>query len=111
MFFSISSSTRSNKYHGRKQRGRIRVETRFDRCNPQRPVCIRISDSGPGIHAKDIDNVFEPMFTTKDKGTGLGLYICRDLLSTMSGTLDVAETVIMVGTTFEVRLPSLPQER
>jgi two-component system, NtrC family, sensor histidine kinase PilS len=44
-----------------------------------RAVELWVADSGPGISEEDVAHVFEPFFTTHDKGSGLGLYIGREL--------------------------------
>lgn len=49
---------------------------------------IAISDKGKGVPNDNIDKIFEPFFTTNPKGTGLGLYICRDLCEMNQATLD-----------------------
>ena len=46
------------------------------------------------------------MYTTKSKGTGMGLYICRDLLAAMGGQIQVEKTAILVGTTILIELSS-----
>ncbi len=42
-------------------------------------VELHVSDDGPGISAEDRSHMFEPFFTTRSSGTGLGLYIAREL--------------------------------
>ena len=93
-----------------RQRGRIVVKTILDPGDRRLPVKVQITDSGPGIHAKDVEKIFEPMYTTKPQGTGLGLYICRDLLSAVGGTITVQETVILAGSTFLVELARASRE-
>jgi signal transduction histidine kinase len=71
---------------------------------------VRIHDTGPGIHPDDWERVFEPGYTTKEKGVGLGLYICRHLLRSIyeSGryaNLRVTRSVLWDGTTFALKLP------
>ena len=48
-----------------------------------------ISDSGPGIHQRDWESVFEHGFTRKPSGRGLGLYISREVLRRVGYTIDV----------------------
>ena len=67
-------------------------------------VQVQISDTGPGISAEILENIFVPFFTTKTQGTGLGLSICRQLLEQLGGTLQVASRV-GEGTTFTIELP------
>lgn len=48
---------------------------------------IRVADAGPGIPAEVEDRLFEPYFSTKSTGTGLGLLICRNLMEKMGGSI------------------------
>jgi signal transduction histidine kinase len=50
-------------------------------------VLIRVEDSGPGIPAEVEDRLFQPYFSTKSTGTGLGLVICRNLMEKMGGSV------------------------
>jgi signal transduction histidine kinase len=61
-------------------------------------------DTGAGIGAEDMHKVFEPLFTTKSSGTGLGLSVCQQIMSNHGGTINVASKP-GVGSTFSVRLP------
>jgi signal transduction histidine kinase len=67
-------------------------------------MSITISDTGVGIPPSVKDRIFEPLFTTKSKGTGLGLPVCKRLVEAHGGTISVKETS-PDGTTFEVILP------
>ncbi|HWQ64945.1 MAG TPA: ATP-binding protein [Methanospirillum sp.] len=67
-------------------------------------ISITISDTGVGIQPSVKDRIFEPLFTTKSKGTGLGLPVCKRLVEAHGGTISVKETS-PAGTTFEVLLP------
>ena len=46
-------------------------------------VQLRVSDSGPGIPAEHVTRIFEPLYTTKPGGTGIGLYIVREIWAPM----------------------------
>jgi len=67
-------------------------------------ISITISDTGVGIPPSAKERIFEPLFTTKSKGTGLGLPVCKRLVEAHGGTISVKETS-PAGTTFEVLLP------
>jgi signal transduction histidine kinase len=65
---------------------------------------ITVSDSGEGMDALQLDNCFEPFFSTRETGTGLGLSICHSLVTRYGGTIEVTSEQGS-GTTFVVRLP------
>ncbi len=67
---------------------------------------IRFRDSGPGIPAPELKNLFIPFYTTKEKGTGLGLPISQRIVENHGGTIEVRSRV-GVGSTFTVVLPVL----
>ena len=67
-------------------------------------VCARIEDRGSGISPDALKTIFEPFFTTKPGGTGLGLYICHDIVKRHGGSLTV-QSEPGRGTTFAVELP------
>jgi signal transduction histidine kinase len=67
-------------------------------------VIARIRDPGAGISPEHLKTIFEPFFTTKPGGTGLGLYICHDIVKRHGGALTVHSEPGR-GTTFAVELP------
>jgi two-component system NtrC family sensor kinase len=69
---------------------------------------ITVTDTGPGIPAKDRGRVFDPFFTTKAAGvgTGLGLAVCRHLIATAGGSIEVAEAPGGRGAEFRVVIPN-----
>ncbi|MGA1826325.1 MAG: ATP-binding protein [bacterium] len=69
-------------------------------------VEIIISDSGPGIEAKNMKKIFEPFFTTKPpgSGTGLGLSVCRNIIKMHRGKI-LCDSKIGEGTQFIILLP------
>jgi signal transduction histidine kinase len=67
-------------------------------------VLITIQDTGPGIPEDKLKDVFRPFYTTKAEGTGLGLYITKQLVEKIKGRIDVCSTP-NVGTVFTVALP------
>lgn len=80
----------------------LRVETRRDTNAHQ--VTIAIRDNGPGIPPKRLERIFQPFFTTKGHGTGLGLHITRKVIEDLGGSISV-ESAVGVGTCFAVHLP------
>jgi len=64
-------------------------------------ITIEIEDSGPGINQENIEKVFEPLFTTKTTGTGLGLASCKNIIDRHRGTISVKNNP----TTFTIKLP------
>ena len=69
-------------------------------------VRIEIHDTGCGMTAKALQRCFEPFYTEKTGGTGLGLSVCHGLIHDHGGTLTV-ESKLGEGTTFIIRLPPL----
>lgn len=65
---------------------------------------IAVTDDGRGIASGDRDQVFQPYFTTKPQGTGLGLFVSRQMIQEMGGTLDF-DSDVPRGTTFRIHLP------
>ena len=66
---------------------------------------VDIADSGPGIAAEALPRLFEPFFTTREGGLGLGLSLCESLASGMGGALSAANASPR-GAVFTLRLPT-----
>jgi PAS domain S-box-containing protein len=93
----------------------VRVRAAVSSRNPaQRGVRIAVADNGCGIPPDYIERIFEPFFTTKkDTGTGLGLWVSRELIEKRGGYLNVRSSVDgrRPGTVFSLFLPgSAPNE-
>jgi signal transduction histidine kinase len=69
-----------------------------------RQVQLHVRDTGSGIPAAQLPHIFEPFYTTKAEGTGLGLYIVREIMTAHAGQITV-QSVEGQGTTFTVTLP------
>ncbi len=67
-------------------------------------VIIEVEDNGTGIPQSALDRIFEPLFSTKSFGVGLGLSIVRGLVNQLNGTLDV-ESSVGLGTTVRFTFP------
>jgi len=69
-------------------------------------VCrILIHDNGPGIHASLWEKIFEMGYSTRQDGSGIGLYISRSLMDEIGGKIYVADSRILSGTTFALEFP------
>jgi signal transduction histidine kinase len=84
--------------------------------NPQQPtpdrdfIEISITDTGEGITQENMKKLFQPLFTTKAKGIGLGLTVVKNLVEANSGRIEV-QSETGKGTTFAVMLPIVNRER
>lgn len=67
-------------------------------------IRLSVADRGPGIPAAAMDDLFEPFWTTKSDGMGIGLAVCRSIVAAHHGTLDVVNATDG-GAVFSVRLP------
>jgi PAS domain S-box-containing protein len=67
-------------------------------------VTVSVADTGAGISEENLSKIFEPLFTTKAKGIGLGLAVVKTLVEGHGGTIGV-ESRVGAGSTFTVRLP------
>jgi signal transduction histidine kinase/FixJ family two-component response regulator len=67
-------------------------------------IAIEFEDNGSGIAPEHIDRIFDPFFSTKPNGTGLGLFVSYGIIEGHNGEIDVKSTVNK-GTTFTVLLP------
>jgi signal transduction histidine kinase len=69
-------------------------------------VRLHVRDTGSGIPTEQLAKIFEPLYTTKPGGSGLGLYIVQEIVTAHGGTLAV-ESALTCGTTFTVTLPTV----
>jgi signal transduction histidine kinase len=68
-------------------------------------VQVEVRDTGVGIPAENLDHIFDPFFTSKDEGSGLGLSISHQIVQEHGGYVTV-ESKVGVGTTFFINLPT-----
>ena len=76
-----------------------------DRAVSPKKVKIKIQDTGPGITKQDKDRIFDPFYTTKPEGVGIGLSISHKIISDHGGKVRLSSS--SHGTTFEIIIPSL----
>jgi signal transduction histidine kinase len=67
-------------------------------------VTVAIEDSGTGIEMQDVERIFQPLYTTKTEGLGMGLAIARTIIDAHGGQLRALNNVAG-GATFEFTLP------
>src|SRR3982075_3599296 len=89
-----------NSFEAMKRRGILRIRTDRDDTH----VLVSFIDTGGGISAENLSRVFEPYFTTKSAGTGLGLLIVRRIVREHGGELSI-ESSEGKGLTLTIRLP------
>jgi signal transduction histidine kinase len=71
-------------------------------------VRVVLSDTGHGIPEEIIDSIFEPFLSTKEDGSGLGLFISHNIIDNHSGQIEV-ESTVNEGTTFTLWLPAITE--
>jgi signal transduction histidine kinase len=88
--------------------GKLTIATK----NEKKKFVCRIQDNGRGIPKKNLMNVFDPFFSTKKGGTGLGLSTCQNIVTSHGGLIEV-ESAWKKGSVFSVSLPleAKPSER
>jgi two-component system, sporulation sensor kinase E len=89
-----------NSFEAMKSRGILRIRSDMDDSH----VIVRFTDSGGGMSAENLSRVFEPYFTTKTSGTGLGLLIVRRIVREHGGELSI-ESSAGKSLTVTIRLP------
>jgi len=90
----------TNSIQAIKGDGEIRIKIK----DSDDDVFVEFVDSGPGIPDNIVDKIFEPLFTTKQVGTGLGLAGCKSIIEKHGGTISVSNHP----TTFIISLPRNP---
>jgi PAS domain S-box-containing protein len=84
--------------------GTIKIKTEIAG-NPPDGVRIIVADQGAGVPSEQIPRLFDPFFSTKDKGLGVGLWLTRRIVAEHQGTIDV-KSELGKGTQFLVVLPA-----
>jgi len=84
------------------------VDIAVERQAGERAV-IRVSDTGSGLAPEEVEKIFDPDYTTKEKGLGLGLPIAHEIIRGHGGTIRV-QSGVGQGTTFEITLPIKPAQ-
>ena len=96
-FESIFANLFTNAIYAMENKGKISVKIE----ETSTWVKILVIDSGSGIPKDVLPHVFEPLFTTKSTGTGLGLGICKNIIEQHNGSISVKNNP----TTFTIEMP------
>lgn len=96
VFMNIILNAQAATEKGGKLEIRARVEGSY--------IVIQFIDTGCGIPADKINNIFDPFYSTKPNGTGLGLFVSYGIIQNHHGMIEV-DSKVNVGTTFTIRLP------
>jgi len=91
----------TNAYQAMREGGKLTISARVE----EGQVAISVTDTGYGISQQHKAKLFEPLFTTKARGIGLGLAVSRILVEANGGSIEV-ESEEGEGSTFTVRLPT-----
>jgi signal transduction histidine kinase len=82
------------------------IQLTLDREGEQ--LALSVADQGTGIEEKDLDQIFEPFYTSRQKGTGLGLALVASIVSHHGGKMSVTSRP-GAGSTFQIHLPVEPR--
>lgn len=88
--------------HGKDKEGNVKIVITAK--SSSNKIILTVSDTGPGIPAENMDDIFEPFFTTLRTGTGMGLFIARDLCEINQARLSLLRS--NKGSTFAITLNS-----
>ncbi len=91
--------------YSKNKRGAITLRARPD----DHGVLLEVADDGPGMSQEIKDNIFDPFITTKSIGTGLGLYLVREIIANHGGSIDI-DTEEGKGTAIRIVLPAMNNE-
>ena len=84
--------------------GRVSLSVEYDQ--ETESVRISVRDTGPGVAEDVLPHIFEPFYSSKEKGTGLGLYVCREIIHNHGGKIQVVNNSDR-GCTVTIILPKI----
>jgi len=93
-----------NAYQAMPDGGKVGIAALAKTRKKKEVIAIQVSDTGTGIQPEHMDNLFEPLFTTKPRGIGLGLPICENLMKANGGWVEVSSE-LGKGSIFTIYLP------
>lgn len=77
-----------NAYAVLPERGSVTISVTHDARQPR--LSLRLADDGPGIPPEQVNQIFDPFFTTRQEGSGLGLFLVKNLIEEMNGSIEAA---------------------
>lgn len=89
-----------NSFQAMEHTGTVRLSLRTE----ERMAVVEVEDTGKGIAAENLVKIFDPFYTTKEEGTGLGLSLCQKIVEDHGGRITV-HSELGIGTTFTLRIP------
>ncbi len=96
----VLSNLITNAYQAMPEGGGLAINAQANK----NQVKISLADTGQGISAENMPKLFEPLYTTKTRGVGLGLAVCKNLIQANQGSIEV-ESIEGQGSTFSITLP------
>lgn len=110
---SLLMNLLQNAFQSAHPKGKVEFSARF--LSPSKGkgplIEIQVKDNGKGISKENLKKIFEPYFSTKGGGTGLGLAVCRKVVESHGGHWEVKSGVKYRETVFKVFLPALPPSK
>ncbi|MBX4148736.1 ATP-binding protein [Paenibacillus lautus] len=89
-----------NSFQAMEHTGTVRLSLRAE----ERMAVVEVEDTGKGIPDENLVKIFDPFYTTKEEGTGLGLSLCQKIVEDHGGRITV-HSELGIGTTFTLRIP------
>lgn len=89
-----------NSFQAMEHTGTVRLSLRAE----ERMAVVEVEDTGKGIADENLVKIFDPFYTTKEEGTGLGLSLCQKIVEDHGGRITV-HSELGIGTTFTLRIP------
>jgi len=89
--------------------GSVEITTRSEEDRGERWCTVTVADSGAGIPPEHVEQIFDPFFTTKDAGSGLGLFIARQIVTEHGGSITTGPRP-GGGTAFTIHFPLRPRQ-
>jgi signal transduction histidine kinase len=87
--------------------GLLQITTQYDARDKLYPIKVKFADEGPGVHRKHWGWIFQMGTSTREGGTGLGLFASRGLLKSMGGDIALDKSFMFVSSTFLVKLAAV----